>query len=184
MKRDRPQRVKYLDYARLVLFNWQKNENKVSRSTIRSKHKTEYRQSKSWYDTSCKWDLSQKQKGGVYLPVQYHIYSRETFQSGSPFKDQGSWRKCRQSPSTDIQWHRTCILNQHDCFMRGCIAPSVVSKKNAIKQKCRRLTRQTATCSSYQVRPMLNEKCIIIPWVATFDGLYIDMLPPQDWRSV
>ncbi len=128
MKRDRSQRVKYLDYARLVLFNRQKKENKVSRSTIRSKHKTEYRQSKRWYDTSCKWALLQEQKGGVYLPVQYHIYSRETFQSGSPFKDQRSWRKYRQSPSTDIQRHRTCILNQRDSLMRGCIAPSCPRK--------------------------------------------------------
>lgn len=46
---------------------------------------------------------------------------------------------------------------------------SVVSKKNAIKQKCLRLTRQTTTCSSYQVLPMLKEAFTIIPWVHFVD---------------
>lgn len=128
-KTNRSERVKYLDYVRLVLFNQRKKEKekeKVSRSTIRSKHKTEYRQSKSWYDTSCKWALLQKQKKGACLPVQYHIFNKKRNASSVGFslqRPQRSWIKCRQSPSTDIQRHCTFILNQRDSFTRGCIAP-------------------------------------------------------------
>lgn len=107
-------------------------------------------------------------KGGISTCTVSYIYSRETFQSGSPFKDQRSWRKCHQSPSTDIQRHCMCILNQRDSFMRGCITPSC-PKKKTIKQKYRRLTSQTATNLSYQVLSMLNEKFTIIPWVHFMD---------------
>lgn len=115
--------------------------------------------------------------GRVYLYSIIYIQQEKRFSRVLPTK---TTEELNKMPSITI--HRyTATLNLHlksawQLYAR--MHRSTVSMKNTIKQKCRRLTRQT---SRYQVLSMLNEKFTIIPWVHFMDYTF-DMLPPRDWQ--
>lgn len=100
-------------------------------------------------------------KGGVSTCTVSDIFKRNVSVLAS------KTRELKKMPSITIhRYTATPHLRVKSAWqLYARMRPSILSKKNAIKQKCRRLTRQTTTSSSDQVLSMLNEKFIIIPKV-------------------